>query len=59
MRVKPVGAMPNGSAEAPPSISTDVSTLETSWRTEGWNSMSRNACRARASEISASAAPSV
>ena len=59
IRVKPVGAMPNGRATGPPSTSRDVSTRETSRRIEGWNSMSSNACRARASEISPSAAPSV
>ena len=58
-RVKPVGAIPNGSADGPPKISQLVSTVETSRRIDGWNSMSWNACRARASEISPSAAPSV
>ena len=59
IRVKPVGAMPNGSAIGPPSTSRDVVTFDTSRRIDGENSMSSNACRARASEISASAAPSV
>ena len=36
-----------------------VSTVETSRRIEGWNSTSSNAWRARASESSPSAAPSV
>ena len=58
-RVKPVGAMPNGRAEGPPKISQLVSTSAAPRRIEGRNSMSRNACRARASEISSSAAPSV
>ncbi len=57
-RVNPVGAMPNGSAEGPPRISTDVSTRSAGRRMSGWNSMSSNACRARASESSPSAAPS-
>ena len=59
IRVKPVGAMPNGSAEVPPRIWVVVSTVETSRRIDGWNWMSSKACRARCSEISASAAPSV
>ncbi len=58
-RVKPVGAIPNGIAEGPPQISHEVSTVETSRRIDGWNSMSWNAWRARASESSPSAAPSV
>ena len=59
IRVKPVGAIPNGSAERRPSTSREVSTDETSRSTAGWNSTSANACRARASETSPSAAPSV
>ena len=47
MRVKPVGAMPNGSSTRSPSTSQPVSTFETSRRIAGWNSMSWNACRAR------------
>ena len=58
-RVKPVGAMPNGSALGPPRISTDVSTSGAGRRMPGWNSMSSNAWRARASDSSPSAAPSV
>jgi hypothetical protein len=59
MRVKPVGAMPNGCATGAPSTSQLVDTVETSRRIDGWNSMSSKAWRARVSEISASAAPSV
>ena len=59
IRVKPVGAMPNGSSERPPRIVQLVSTLDTSRRIAGWNSMSWKACRARDSESSASAEPSV
>ena len=59
IRVKPVGAIPNGSAARAPSTSRDVSTAETSRSTPGRNSTSANACRARASETSPSAAPSV
>jgi hypothetical protein len=59
MRVKPVGAIPNGSALGPPSTSRLVSTIGTLRRIDGWNSMSWNACRARASDSSPSAAPSV
>ena len=59
MRVKPVGAMPNGRALGPPSTSRVVSTTGTLRRIDGWNSMSWNACRARFSEISPSADPSV
>jgi hypothetical protein len=59
IRVKPVGAMPNGSEERPPRISVDVLTVSTLRRTEGRNSRSRKVPRARAREISASAAPSV
>jgi hypothetical protein len=58
-RVKPVGAMPNGSAEVPPRMGVVVSTVDTSRRIEGWNSTSSNACRARDSDSSPSAAPSV
>ncbi len=42
-RVKPVGAMPNGSADEPPKIWHVVSTRETSRRIDGWNSTSANA----------------
>jgi hypothetical protein len=59
MRVNPVGAMPNGNAEGPPVTVHDVSTTDTSRRMLGWNSMSRNAWRARSSDSSCSAAPSV
>ncbi len=59
IRVNPVGAIPNGSATRLPSTSRLVSTVETSRRIAGWNSTSANACRARASETSPSAAPSV
>ena len=59
IRVKPVGAMPNGSSTRLPSTSHPVSTFETSRRIAGWNSMSWNAWRARARLSSASAAPSV
>ena len=59
IRVKPVGAIPNGSADGAPRTSTVVSTVATSRRIRGWNSTSRKAWRARASEISPSAAPSV
>ena len=58
-RVKPVGAMPNGSAERPPRISSDVSTCSAGRRMSGWNSTSSNAWRARERESSPSAAPSV
>ena len=59
IRVKPVGAMPNGSATRCPSTSREVSTVDTSRRIAGRNSTSANACRARASDTSPSAAPSV
>jgi serine/threonine-protein kinase len=59
MRVKPVGAMPNGRALGPPSTSRVVSTTGTLRRIDGWNSTSWNAWRARTSESSPSAAPSV
>lgn len=59
IRVNPVGAIANGSSERPPRMVQLVSTFETSRRIAGWNSMSRNACRARASDNSSSAAPSV
>ena len=59
IRVKPVGAMPNGSATRPPRISRLVSTFETSRRIAGLNCTSPNASRARASDTSPSAAPSV
>jgi len=59
IRVKPVGAIPNGSATGAPSTSQPVETVETSRRIAGWNSMSSKAWRARASDSSASAAPSV
>jgi hypothetical protein len=58
-RVKPVGAMPKGSALGPPKIVVEVSTVETSRRIAGWNSTSLKAWRARRSESSPSAAPSV
>ncbi len=58
-RVKPVGAMPKGSADGPPRISVDMSTCSAGRRMSGWNSTSSNAWRARASENSPSAAPSV
>ena len=35
IRVKPVGAMPNGSATRPPSTSREVSTVDTSRRIDG------------------------
>ena len=59
IRVNPVGAMPNGIATGPPSTSQPVFTFDTSRRMAGWNSMSENACRARAMDSSASAEPSV
>ena len=59
IRVNPVGAMPNGSATRLPSTSRDVSTFETSRRIAGLNWTSPNASRARNSETSPSAAPSV
>jgi len=37
IRVKPVGAMPNGSAEGPPATVQVVSTTDTSRRIAGWN----------------------
>ncbi len=43
IRVNPVGAMPNGSADRTPSTSTEVSTADTSRRIAGWNVMSSNA----------------
>ena len=58
-RVKPVGAIPNGSVAGPPKTVVDVSTCETSLSMDGWNSTSSNACRARVRESSPSAAPSV
>ncbi len=58
-RVNPVGAMPNGSALGPPRISTVVSTSGAGLRMPGWNSTSSKAWRARVSEISPSAEPSV
>ncbi len=57
--VNPVGAMPNGSAEGPPRISMLVSTSGAGLRMPGWNSTSWNAWRARLSDSSPSAAPSV
>jgi hypothetical protein len=57
--VKPVGAMPNGMLTGPPRTSHPVFTFETSRRIAGWNSMSENACLARAMDSSASAEPSV
>ena len=59
MRVKPVGAIPKGWATGAPSTSHPVFTVDTSRRMAGWNSMSENACRARAMDSSASAEPSV
>ena len=60
IRVKPVGAMPNGSARrAAQHLDATCRPSTTSRRIAGWNSMSSNAWRARASEISPSAAPSV
>ena len=58
-RVNPVGAMPKGRAEVPPWTVAVVSIREASLRMDGWNSMSSKAWRARAMEISSSAAPSV
>ncbi len=58
-RVKPVGAMPNGSSTRSPSTTLAVSTFDTSRRIAGRNSTSANACRALASDTSPSAAPSV
>ncbi len=58
-RVNPVGAMPKGIADVPPRIVVVVSSRETSRRIEGWNSMSSNAWRARVSDSSPSAEPSV
>jgi hypothetical protein len=59
IRVKPVGAMPNGSATGPPRTCEVMSTFDTSRRIDGVNWMSSNAWRARLRLISASAAPSV
>ena len=59
IRVKPVGAMPNGSSTRWPSTTREVSTFDTSRRIAGRNSTSPNASRARASDTSPSAAPSV
>jgi len=42
-RVNPVGAMPNGRADGPPRICTEVSTVDAGRRMPGWNSMSSNA----------------
>ena len=39
-RVKPVGAIPNGRADGPPRMSTDVSTSGAGRRIPGWNSTS-------------------
>ena len=58
-RVNPMGAIPNGNADRPPSTSVDISSRETSVSTPGWSSTSSNAFRARAREISRSADPSV
>ena len=58
-RVNPVGAMPNGRADGPPRIVVDVSTAGAGRRIPGWNSTSSNAWRARLSDSSPSAAPSV
>ena len=59
IRVKPVGAIPNGNATRLPSTSRDVSTDDTSRRIAGLNCTSPNASRARANDTSPSAAPSV
>jgi hypothetical protein len=59
IRVKPVGPKQNGSAERFPSTSRPVSTVETSRSTVGLNSTRANASRARCSDSSPSAAPSV
>ena len=59
IRVNPVGANAKGSAARRPSISRLVSTAETSRSTVGWNSTRANASRARRSDNSPSAAPSV
>ena len=59
IRVNPVGANANGSADGVPIMSVVGSTWDTSCRIDGWNSSSRNRCRARRRLISASAAPSV
>ena len=58
MRVKPVGANTNGRAARLPRMSRLVSTVDTSRSTDGRNSTLANACRARRSECSPSAAPS-
>ena len=57
--VNPVGAIANGMAIGPPRTVLDVSTFATSRSTDGLNSTSRNAVRARRSDSSPSAAPSV
>ena len=59
IRVKPVGAIPKGWATGAPRTCQPVLTVDTSRRIAGWNSMSENACRARAMDSSASAEPSV
>ena len=59
IRVKPVGRDAERQRAGPPSTSRDVSTCETSRRIAGLNCTSPNASRARASETSPSAAPSV
>ena len=59
IRVNPVGASMNGIGQARPSTVALVSTSLTSCSTWGWNSTRANARRARRSEISSSAAPSV
>jgi hypothetical protein len=58
-RVKPVGAIANGYALGPPRIVELVSTSVAGRRMRGLNSTSWNAWRARASDSSPSAAPSV
>jgi len=59
IRVNPVGASANGSDERTPRMSRPVSISLTSRSTEGWNSTRANAWRARRSDSSPSAAPSV
>lgn len=58
IRVNPVGENTYGRSIRVPSIVVDVSTLDTSCSTEGWNVRSRSTRRARRIETSDSADPS-
>ena len=58
IRVKPVGAKPNGRSNVWPSDVVLVEADETSLSTDGWNSIFEKILRARASDASLSADPS-